>query len=93
MHSALIRSYRRTFRRRAHEWLAVGLIDEAQYDDIIGAVKNPGWKIWRPVLFLIPRAPIATHRIIPVRAASRAAYGPEFRIEDLDASEFEVIEP
>lgn len=59
---------------------------------IISDIKSFGWAIWQPVLFVIPKAAVMpASRIFPMPAKYRAAYGPEFQIRDLDASEFEVI--
>jgi len=93
VHSALIKGYRKTYKRLANAWLADGSIDAAQRNEIIATIQSSSWNIWKPVLFLIPRACIADQsRIKAVAARDRAAYGPEFQIHDLHASEFDIIE-
>lgn len=92
-HSFLIQQYKKTFKRLAKSWYSKGEIDQKQMQEIIATVNSKSWNIWRPVLFLIPRAKILpTSRIIPVSAQYRAAYGQEFQILDLDSTEFEMIE-
>src|SRR5713226_5205567 len=91
-HSHLIKHYRRTFRRLAAQLLAAGEINRAEHDEIVTTVKSHSWKIWRPQLYVIPRAPIeAANRLIRVPRKDRAAYGPELRIEDLRTAEFDMI--
>jgi len=92
-HSPLIRGYRKTFRRLATEWLADGSINAVQFDEIIAMVKSPSWRIWRPWLYIIPRAPIVTAgRLIQVPLRRRANIGPEFQINDLMPHEFDSVE-
>jgi hypothetical protein len=91
-HSALIKNFRKTFRRLATEWLADGSITKSHYDEIIATVKAPSWLIWRPQLYIIPVHPIvAAGRLISVSRKERAGYGPELRIEDLKPEEFDII--
>jgi hypothetical protein len=69
-----------------------GRINKAQYDEIVEAVSK-SWVIWKPVLYVIPRAPIeAAGRLTGVPYGSRAAYGPEYQISDLTVDEFDMIE-
>ncbi len=92
-HSALIKRLRRTFVRLAAQWLAAGEVTTAEHDEIIALAKSRSWRIWRPVLYIIPRAPIElAGRLEGVPRPQRAAYGPELRIVDLDTSEFDAIE-
>jgi hypothetical protein len=93
VHSALIRGYRKTFKQLAKVWFADGSITELQRDEIVAKVTSQSWKIWRPVLFVIPKEPIvAQNRLIVVPHKSRAGYGPELQIIDLQPHEFDVIE-
>jgi hypothetical protein len=92
-HSFLIQQYKKTFRRLAKTWYSKGEIDKTQMQEIIATINSKSWNIWRPVLFLIPKANIIpSSRIMQVEAKSRAAYGQEFKILELDKSEFEMIE-
>jgi len=92
-HSALIKNHRKTFKRLAGKWLADGQITRGDHDEIVAVMTAPSWRIWRPVLYIIPRAPIeAAGRRKKVPLSARAAYGPEFQISDLHRSEFDLIE-
>ena len=90
--SALIRGYKKTFRRLARGWNADGSLSDDHCAEIIARLESPSWQIWRPVLYVIPKAAIAAHRIEEVRRRDRAGYGPELQITDLQADEFDVIE-
>jgi len=92
-HSYLIKRYRKTFKNLAAEWLASGEITQDQHDEIVATVKAPSWKIWRPQLYVIPRAPIeSAGRLMRVPRKERAAFGPELRIVDLQVSEFDIMD-
>jgi hypothetical protein len=92
-HSDLIYRYKRTFRKLAATWLASGVVTLDQKNEIVATVNSVSWKIWRPLLYIIYRPPIdATSRLINVPIGSRAGYGGEWKIVDLQVSEFEIIE-
>jgi hypothetical protein len=92
-HSALIKGYRKTFKRLANEWFADSSITKAQRDEIVATVDSRSWKIWRPVVYVIAKSHIVpATRIETVKHKDRAAYGPEMRINDLAISEFDIIE-
>jgi len=92
-HSALIKGYKKTFARLAKDWLSDGSLVKNQYDEIIASLRGKSWRIWRPVLYVIPRLPIeSVGRLVPVRRGSRAAHGPELQIVDLRRDEFDIIE-
>ncbi len=92
-HSLEIQRYRKTFTRLARKWLADGSITKLQCDEIIASVRAPSWRIWKPVLYVIPRASIeAAGRLISVPRQDRAGYGPEQQIVDLRSDEFDIIE-
>jgi hypothetical protein len=92
-HSQLIIRYKKTFSNLARAWLADSTINKDQYDEILTTVRSKSWKIWRPVLYLIPKEPIKSScRLITVPRKSRASIGPELKIENLTESEFDFIE-
>jgi hypothetical protein len=91
-HSALIRGYKKTFRRLTKDWFAEHEITEEQRDEIIANLNSNSWRIWRPVLYLIPRNGIHPSRIQTIKRPDRAAYGPEYKIVDLQVHEFDIIE-
>ena len=91
--SPVIRGHRKTFTRLAKEWYADGSITKDQSDEIIASARAHTWRIWRPVLYVIPIAPIiADGRLLSVRRSSRAGHGPEQQIVDLRRDEFDIIE-
>jgi hypothetical protein len=92
-HSKIIRDHKKTFTRLGKQWLAAGEIAKDQYDEIVASVKAPSWKIWKPVLYVIPREPIvAARRLVAVTRSDRAGYGPEHQIVDLQRHEFDIVE-
>lgn len=91
-HSRIIRDHRKTFRRLAKQWLADGTIVQAQYEEIVASVSAHSWRIWKPVLYVIPRSNIAPNRVIEVQRKERAGYGPEKQIADLQTNEFDIID-
>jgi hypothetical protein len=92
-HSSAIKQYKKTFTRLAKTWFANGEISVNQRDEIIASVRAHSWRIWKPVLYVIPRAPIeAADRLILVPRSGRAGYGDEQQIIDLRRSEFDIIE-
>lgn len=92
-HSPLIKGYKKTFCRLAREWYADTSINQQQSDEIIATARAPAWNLWRPVLYVIPRAPIeAAGRLVSVPSGKRAGYGPEMQIVDLQTHEFDIVE-
>jgi hypothetical protein len=92
-HSSLVKGYRKTFKRLARECLASGTLTKPQHDEIVATVNSNSFRIWRPVLYIIPKLPIKqAGRLIAVPHDRRAAYGPEWQISDLMPTEFDVIE-
>jgi len=92
-HNANIKKYRSLFKRFATIWEADKSITPEAASEIRGMVSQQSFRIWRPYVFIIPREPIESkRRLVSVKMASRAAAGPEYKIENLDTSEFDVIE-
>lgn len=92
-HSDTLKRYKKTFKRLASLWFSAGTISESDRDEIVAVVNKPAWRIWRPVLYVIPRAPIeSAGRLENVTRADRAAYGAEWQIKDLKTEEFDIIE-
>lgn len=92
-HSALIKGYKKTFSRLARDWLSEKTLTKEAHDEIISVVKSNSWKIWRPVLYVIPREQLdKAGRVKSVVRANRASYGPELQILDLHRNEFDLIE-
>jgi hypothetical protein len=91
-HSDLIKKYKKTFRKLVSAWTADGIISDIDKRDIIAEINSRSWIIWRPQLYIICRMLIAPERLEAVPAAGRAAIADEWKIRDLDSSEFEIIE-
>lgn len=91
-HPRVIRDHRKTFRRLAKDWKAKGEINDAQLAEIIASVNASSWKIWKPVLYVIPSRTIDPARVISVARSARAGYGPEHQILDLRRDEFDIID-
>jgi hypothetical protein len=91
-HSRIIKDHKRTFRRLAKTWRAAGEISQDQFDEIIASIDANSWRIWKPVLYVIPVDRIDLKRIRAVPRPDRAGYGPEYQIVDLEAHEFDIID-
>ena len=91
-HCDKIVSQRSSYKARAAAWHAAGEITQAQLEEIVYFADEPDLAKWRPLLYVIPLAAVAS-RIQVVPAVKRAGLGPEYIIPDLAESEFDVIEP
>lgn len=91
-HSRIIKAHRKTFTRLGKQWLSSGELTQDQCDEIVASVRARSWKIWKPVLYVIPRCAIDRVRIKEVRRQDRAGYGPEFQILDLLRNEFDIVD-
>lgn len=92
-HSFLISNYKKTFRRLVSTWYSSNIITQLDKDDILATVNSASWRIWRPQLYIINKSKILpANRIHLVPTSQRAARGEEWKILDLDSSEFEILE-
>lgn len=91
-HSAKINAQKLTLTSLAVEWEANGKITTAQRDDILYLVDSADFSLWRPLLYVIPRTSDIESRLQEVAMAKRAGVGPEYIIEDLTLSEFDIVE-
>lgn len=91
-HSYRINQQKLSFTARAHEWERDCKITAAQRDEILCLVDKAGSDLWKPLLYVIPRAHIKDVRIESVPMPERASFGPEYIIKDLKRSEFELVE-
>jgi hypothetical protein len=91
-HNAKIKEQMSGLAALAVKWEKAGEISTADKDDIVYMVNELAYfKHWRPLLYLIPRAPVES-RIVPVAAAKCASLGKEYIISDLRRDEFEILE-
>ena len=90
-HSGKINAQKTSLKKLAVDWHARGEISLAERDDITYIVDSASFDDWRPIIYVIPRAQVAS-RLKLVPAQLRAGIGDEFTIEDLQRSEFDIIE-
>ncbi|MGD9543553.1 MAG: hypothetical protein AB7F41_10645 [Methylocystis sp.] len=91
-HCRIIKDHKKTFTRLAKKWLADGSITDDQFTEIIASVKARSWRIWKPVLYVIPRNGLDPTRLTEVQRRDRAGYGPEYQICDLKRHEFDIVD-
>ncbi|WP_131800122.1 hypothetical protein [Methylobacterium indicum] len=92
-HDTKIKSYKRTFSRLADIWHDDGSISKEDRDEIKGQCKIQTYKMWRPLLYVIPRSTIIpSERLTLVPPSKRAGSGREYIISDLKDHEFNIIE-
>jgi hypothetical protein len=91
-HSAKLLALKASLTNRAVEWAGAGHITVQQKEDIILLINKATHAEWRPLLYIIPRAPIAPPRLKTVPVGDRAGLGEEYIIEDLKGTEFEIVE-
>lgn len=91
-HNAKIRDVRDSYLAWTAKWVADGSMSSNQRDEVVSILTTGEIRLWRPVLYVIPRHLIDPSRLKAVDPAKRASPGPEFIIEDLAGHEFERIE-
>jgi hypothetical protein len=90
-HDARIRGYKSTFRKLAANWLVEGSISQSSCDEIKASCRSQSFRIWRPVLYIIPRYRVEA-RLQEVPLRKRAGQGMEYILPSLDLGEIDVIE-
>jgi hypothetical protein len=89
---AKILEQKKVLKSLAVKWLKDGSISKDQRDEIVAMVSYSEVADWRPLIYVIPCGPIAPRvQVVPVRR--RASLEPEYIVEDLQFSEFDIIEP
>jgi hypothetical protein len=68
-----------------------GIIDEDTRNKVLALVKFATLTDWRPLIYCIPWDPVAS-RVEEIDANLRAGVAKEYRIRDLTADEFQLIE-
>jgi len=92
-HSSRISEYKKKIRKLAISWATEDKITEDEKNEIIAEINSKSWNIWRPQLYIIYRDPIEkAGRLMTVSIHDRAALCEEWKIADLDTSEFDIIE-
>ncbi len=91
-HSSLIESQRQAMLKHATRWHKAGEIDSATKAEIAYQARNSPVPLWRPLIYVIPRA-LVESRLVPVPAPKRAGLGGEWMLEEtLLGHEFDPIE-
>lgn len=80
-----------TLKKLAVEWEAGGIISAYEREEIIYIVDHAEFNDWRPLIYVIARDRVGG-RLIDVPPEKRAGFAPEYIIEDLRRSEFDIIE-
>ena len=89
---AKVLSQKRTLKALAVKWAKDGLIDDGAKNEILAMVKLAQPLDWRPLIYVIPFAPVEA-RVGLVPRDRRASHEPEYIIPDLADGEFNLIEP
>ena len=90
-HNAKIASQKTVLGGLAIDWHTNRHISEEQRDDIIAIIKHSPITEWKPLILVVPFAPVAK-RVKNVPRKDRASSEPEYIIDDLVAEEFDIIE-
>ena len=90
-HSETISRVRSSMIVAATRWWNDSEISEESYQEIISLVEMSGFKSFRPMIYVIPKSAVKADRIEVVPIEKRAGVGPEYRIADLQGSEFDLI--
>jgi hypothetical protein len=87
-----ITSQKKVLRALAVNWSRAGSITEDDRDEIIAILRKSEVADWRPLIYVIPYAVVAT-RVKLVPRPLRATLEPEYVVPDLSGEEFHIIEP
>lgn len=90
-HSVKIPQMKASLQALAIRWRDANEITAEQSAEIIYMADTAGPAEWRPLIYVIPRVPVAA-RLVSVPIAQRASLGQEYTIADLARHEFDVIE-
>lgn len=90
-HSTLYRDNKRGIKKGAAAQRKAGVIDDAQYREIVESLRRLTPMHFRPMLYIIPES-VVKSRVVTVAPRGRANVGvPEYQIPDLHRSEFTYI--
>jgi hypothetical protein len=90
-HSYKINEQIASIKKLAIDYFNTSLITDTERDEIIFMVDKCDFKYWRPVIYLIPKT-IDSSRVTLVPMPSRASFGPEYIIKDLNSNEFDLLD-
>lgn len=90
-HNLKIVTQRASIAVRTEDWRLNREIPEEVADEILGLLQGGDLNIWRPQLYVILKTAVDAGRVKLVPLAERAGMGDEFRIANLQGSEFDRI--
>jgi hypothetical protein len=91
-HNAKIAEQKKNLPALALRWLHAGEIEQSICDEIVSMVAMATFRDWRPLLFVIPYEPVRGRAKL-VERSRRASVEHEYIVEDLQQTEFDIIEP
>ncbi len=90
-HNPKILEQKTSIKSLAIKYNGEGKLSDKDKDEIIYLVDSSSFQDWRPLLYIIPYAPIRG-RLEEVPIHLRASLGMEYIIKDLTRNEFDIIE-
>ena len=90
-HCEKIKDQESTIRELAVRWDQEDIISEDEALEILSMMDEGAFRNWRPLLYVIPTVGVADRaQFVPYHR--RASVGREWIIEDLDGSEFRIVD-
>jgi hypothetical protein len=91
-HSSKIKEQKLSLAKLAVDWKTKGEISTEDEEEIIYMMEHSDFSYWKPLLYVISRPSIDPARIKSVPIGSRASFGAEYIISDLQRGEFDIVE-
>lgn len=92
IHSAKITQVKTGIESAAIRWSNDGEITADEAAEIFYMIKTADFRLWRPIVYIIPRVNLESSRVQLVAPEKRASLGVEYIVPDLDRNEFDMIE-
>ena len=90
-HDAKIAGFKKSLKAVAVMQRGAGIITPEQANEIVGRVKTADFADWKPLMYVIPYALVASRlQVVPLK--NRASDEPEYIIPDLKSQEFHFFE-
>lgn len=90
-HCARIGELRLGIKQRATQWHLDGNLGTADLEEITALTDSLDLAVWKPYLYIIPRQSVES-RIERVPPDERAGVTIEYRIADLNGSDFDIVQ-
>ena len=72
-------------------WESDGTIEEESVKELAYMVEHGELDLWRPLVYLVEKSAVTPQmKLVPID--KRAGYGPEYIVEDLMGTEFDLLE-